>query len=206
MTAKRVLAQGRSQRSQAIVEFSLIAPILLILIFGVVDFGRGLYYYISLQQAANEGARVAVRDSQFTDISGGNHTYPTSIDVQNAVKAHAPAVFLSSQCPFGPIDGSYIPPANQGWIYITDASVNGTGTPNGPLGDSLPPSGQTSGNQLYAGGTVNGESCNAETVANANMPLKVTIRYNFVPLTPLIQQITANRIVLTAYAIYRTEY
>ncbi len=204
--SKRVTRQLRSERSQSIVEFSLIAPILLLLIFGVVDFGRGLYYYISLQQAANEGARVAVRDSQYTDIGGTSHTYPTSVDVQNAVTAHAPSVFLSTQCPFGPINASYVPPANQGWIYITDASAGGTGTPNGPLGDSLPPPGQTTGSQLYGGGTVNGEACNAETPANANAALKVTIRYNFVPLTPLIQQVTANKIVLTAYAIYRTEY
>ena len=149
----RTVKHARSQRSQALVEFSLVAPILLLILFGVVDFGRGLYYYITLQQAANEGVRVAVRDSQYTDIGGSSHQYPSSIDVQNAVTAHAPAVFLASQCPYGPIDTSYVPPDNQGWIYITDASANGTGSPNGPLGDQF--------TTIYPGGTVNGETCNA---------------------------------------------
>jgi hypothetical protein len=34
----------------------------------------------------------------------------------------------------------------------------------------------------------------------------VTIIYNFVPFTPLIQQVTANHILITAAAIYQTEY
>lgn len=196
----RLVARARSERSQSMVEFALIAPVLVLLLFGIFDFGRGLYYYITLQQAANEGAGVAVRASQYTDISGSQHNYPTSADVQNAVKAHAPGVFLATQCPYGPISSSYTPPANQGWIYITDASANGTGTPNGPHGDE-PPSGSA-----YGGGTVNGQTCNAEVLANANASLKVTIRYNFVPLTPLIQQVTVDHLVMTAYATYRTEY
>jgi hypothetical protein len=34
----------------------------------------------------------------------------------------------------------------------------------------------------------------------------VTIRYNFVPITPLINQFINNNLVITAAAIYRTEY
>lgn len=189
----RAPRHGRSQRSQGLVEFSLIAPILLLIIFGVIDFGRGLYYYITLQQSANEGARVAVRASYYTDIAGAQHQWPTDDDVDSAVKAHAPAVFLANPCANGPIDTTQIPPANQGWIYITDASTaNGSGTPNSPAG---------------GGGSFSpGVGCNTPVPASNNYALKVTIRYNFVPLTPLIQQVTANRIVLTTYAVYRTEY
>ena len=46
-------------------------------------------------------------------------------------------------------------------------------------------------------------------IATTNIPLQVTIRYNFVPITPLVQQLanTVNvPLVLQAYAIYRTEY
>lgn len=189
----RVPKHARSQRSQGLVEFSLIAPILLLIIFGVIDFGRGLYYYITLQQSANEGARVAVRASYYTDISGTQHQWPTDDDVDVAVKAHAPAVFLANPCANGPIDTAQIPPENQGWIYITDASTaDGSGSPNAPAG---------------GGGTFTpGPGCNTPVPASNNYALKVTIRYNFVPLTPLIQQVTANRIVLSTYAVYRTEY
>ena len=49
-------------------------------------------------------------------------------------------------------------------------------------------------------------SCSAINPASQNTAIQVTIRYNFVPLTPIIQQVTANSIILTAYTVYRTEY
>ena len=75
----------RSERSQGMTEFALIAPVILLLTFGIIDFGRGLYFYITLQQAANEGARVAVRASYFIDPNGAFHTWPTDADVASAV-------------------------------------------------------------------------------------------------------------------------
>ena len=53
--------RARSQRSQSLVEFAIVAPLLLFLIFGIVDFGRVIYVYITLSQAVNEGVRVAIR-------------------------------------------------------------------------------------------------------------------------------------------------
>jgi Flp pilus assembly protein TadG len=46
-------------RGAAAVEFALVLPLLLILIFGLIDFGRALNEQIVLTQAAREGARVA---------------------------------------------------------------------------------------------------------------------------------------------------
>jgi len=48
--------------------------------------------------------------------------------------------------------------------------------------------------------------CNSVVPAAGNLPLQVTLYYNFVPLTPLIQNFAANRIVLKAFATYLTEY
>lgn len=49
----------RCSRGQSLVEFSLILPILMILVFGILDFGLGLRSYISLSNAVREGARYA---------------------------------------------------------------------------------------------------------------------------------------------------
>ncbi len=46
------------ERGQALVEFALALPILLILIFGLVDFGFGLKTHISVTNASREGARL----------------------------------------------------------------------------------------------------------------------------------------------------
>jgi len=47
-----------SERSQSVVEFVLVFPIFLVLVFGIIDFGRGLQGWITITNAAREGARV----------------------------------------------------------------------------------------------------------------------------------------------------
>jgi hypothetical protein len=42
--------------------------------------------------------------------------------------------------------------------------------------------------------------------AGGNQPLQVTVRFNLILITPVVAQATANRILITAAAIYRTEY
>jgi Flp pilus assembly protein TadG len=46
------------RRGQALVEFALVVPIFLLLIFAIVDVGRYVYTNNSLNQAAREAARV----------------------------------------------------------------------------------------------------------------------------------------------------
>ena len=53
------LTPYRSRQGQAIVEFALIAPILILLIMGVFDLGLAFFTNITLQNAAREGARYA---------------------------------------------------------------------------------------------------------------------------------------------------
>lgn len=50
----------RDQRGTAVVEFALVAPILFLLVFGILDFGRALNYYNQLTQLSGQGARAAV--------------------------------------------------------------------------------------------------------------------------------------------------
>ena len=42
---------------QALVEFALVLPIFLLLLFGLIDVGRLVYTWNALNQAAREGAR-----------------------------------------------------------------------------------------------------------------------------------------------------
>jgi Flp pilus assembly protein TadG len=48
------------QRGVALVEFVLVLPLLLVLLFGMIDFGRAFNYWIDATHLANEGARWAV--------------------------------------------------------------------------------------------------------------------------------------------------
>jgi hypothetical protein len=50
----------RSESGEALVEMALVLPILIVLSMGMLDFGRAFHTKSVLDQAAREGARVAV--------------------------------------------------------------------------------------------------------------------------------------------------
>lgn len=66
---RRILKRGKGERGQAIVEFALVLPLLLILLFGVIDFGRALQTYITVNNASREGARLGAINPD-ADIEG----------------------------------------------------------------------------------------------------------------------------------------
>jgi len=60
--------RGRS-RGQTLVEFALIAPIFILMLFALIDFGRVIYAQETITQDSREGARaglVAALDSPVT--------------------------------------------------------------------------------------------------------------------------------------------
>ncbi len=58
--ASRVGKYRRSAGGQSIAEFALVVPILLLLVFGIVEFGLIVKSWQVVTDAAREGARVAV--------------------------------------------------------------------------------------------------------------------------------------------------
>jgi Flp pilus assembly protein TadG len=52
--------RSRGQGGQSLVEFALILPILAVIFLGAVDLTRAFYYYIVLENATREGARVLI--------------------------------------------------------------------------------------------------------------------------------------------------
>lgn len=70
----RLLMLGRGaggNRGQALVEFSLVFPLMLLLVFGLIDLGRLVYANNALAEAAREGARWgSVQARSSTDIAG----------------------------------------------------------------------------------------------------------------------------------------
>ena len=49
---------GTRDRGAAAVEFAIMLPLLLLLVFGIIDFGRALNAQVTITQAAREGARL----------------------------------------------------------------------------------------------------------------------------------------------------
>jgi TadE-like protein len=86
-------SRGRraADRGSVAVEFALVLPVLLLIVFGIMDFGRALNAQIALTGAAREGARLVALG------------YPTAT-VQARVAAAAPdlsgvTVTVAASCP-----------------------------------------------------------------------------------------------------------
>jgi Flp pilus assembly protein TadG len=74
----RVRALHRDQRGTAVVEFALVAPLLFLLLFGIIEFGRVLNYYNDLTQLSGQAARAAVvnRNPDGSAVGTGVNTSP----------------------------------------------------------------------------------------------------------------------------------
>jgi Flp pilus assembly protein TadG len=57
---RKALALTGCERGVAVVEFALLVPVLLLIVFGIGDFGLAMNTYNNETQLANQGARLAV--------------------------------------------------------------------------------------------------------------------------------------------------
>jgi hypothetical protein len=60
--------KGTEEKGQALVEFALLVPIFLILMFAIVDFGMGFHSWITVTNSAREGARLGAVQADTDDI------------------------------------------------------------------------------------------------------------------------------------------
>jgi Flp pilus assembly protein TadG len=59
----------RERSGQSLVEFALVLPIFMLLLFGLIDGGRLVYQHSVLSQAAREGARLASVEASWIGVS-----------------------------------------------------------------------------------------------------------------------------------------
>jgi Flp pilus assembly protein TadG len=77
------MSAPNATRGQSLVEFALIVPLFLVLLFAIFDFGRVVWANDALANAAREAARFAI-------VHGGSST---------------------TACPVGPLDPAKVPPS-----------------------------------------------------------------------------------------------
>jgi Flp pilus assembly protein TadG len=86
MTARRTRA---GSRAQALVEFALVLPVLLLIVFGLIDGGRLVFTYNTVSNAARSGARVAIVNQSTSGTSTCDTTSATAWATGCAVQAGA---------------------------------------------------------------------------------------------------------------------
>jgi Flp pilus assembly protein TadG len=62
------MRRSRDDRGQALVEFSLVVVVFILLLMGIFDLGRAVFSYTSITNGAREGARLGVVNQDATQI------------------------------------------------------------------------------------------------------------------------------------------
>lgn len=68
---KKVLNR-RNSKGQSMVEFALALPVILLIVFGIIEFGYLLFVYSSVNSASRNSARYGIAVGE---VTGGEHRY-----------------------------------------------------------------------------------------------------------------------------------
>ncbi len=162
---------GRGRAGQAIVETALLFPLLCLLILGSVDLGQVFYYSLGITNAAREGAR---HGTVYDPVTTSNK-WDNFADVWTAVRTEA-----SNQG--GTLNLIYPPP-----LSPSHCITGPGGIPNPPYPDAYYP---TAANTGYVFICFNEQE--AATTAAPGQTVRVTILYNFTPVSPLVASFSGN--------------
>jgi len=114
----------RSDGGAAAVEFALILPVVLLVIFGIIDFGRMLNAQITLTEAAREAARATA----LIDAAAGQERFDRV--AESTVGNLTPDI---TACPATPVPGDdAVVDATYTFTFVTPLSImiGGDGTTN----------------------------------------------------------------------------
>lgn len=95
---------GAPDRGAVAVEFALLLPLLLLIIFGVIDFGRALNAQITLTQAAREGARLAALGDTNAEVT--TRAQDAAVGVKPVTVSVTDQPNSSADCPSDPVVGN----------------------------------------------------------------------------------------------------
>ena len=134
LTLNRMARPIRVNRSgAAVVEFAVVAPVFILLVFGMIEFGRMVMVQQVLTNASREGARLAVLDGvTVSDVEASVETFLAASAVSGATIAVDPdplsdanlgdPVTVTVSVPFGSV--SWLPvPMYIGGQTLTATSV-----------------------------------------------------------------------------------
>jgi Flp pilus assembly protein TadG len=158
---RRHAASDARDRGSAAVEFALLLPVLLLIIFGVIDFGRAINAQITLTQAAREGARLA---------SLGYTTSAVQTRAQNAATGLSPVtVSVTTSCPTGAGAGvDAVVQTSYQFSFITPVGAFASMFGSASFGSStltLTAKGEMPCETLSPGGPDRCSGCSAATIA-----------------------------------------
>lgn len=115
----------RSNSGNAVVEFALVLPILLLVLFGITEFGRMIMTTDVLNTASREGARlaavsplgeVAAIEARVNEVLAAARIAPSAINVEYLPAANSVRVTVTSN--FDILSRSVLPESMRGTVEL----------------------------------------------------------------------------------------
>lgn len=116
-------SHARKDLAQSMVEFALVFPVLLLIIYGIIEMGRMLFIYVALTNAAREGARYGSAAGDIEELSRTPHY----ADCDGIVEATLSSTFLTPLNQSN-IDINYDHGPNTGDYYASCPPYDNNGT------------------------------------------------------------------------------
>lgn len=95
----------RDERGQALIEFALIFTLLVVLLFGITEFGRGWFYANALSDGVRDGVRYASMQPKGPTYFNRVHDY-TYRQVTSSVKPRTVNQLMINVSAFSKVDNS----------------------------------------------------------------------------------------------------
>src|SRR2546428_4422197 len=166
----------RHRRGQSLVETALVIPVLAVLTFGLLDFGRAYYFQVAITNAAREGARTAILNI----YTGPQTPSCTSLDNYATCPVQADATIVNA----------------------VNAELQNTGiAPNSVI--ICPPHDSSSST---TGCPTTADRVTTWMAGTTNYYITVNVTYNFQLYTPLLQNLVGNPVLMSVTVQMRTNY
>lgn len=129
----RGIRKDDGERGAAAVEFALVVPVLLIIVFGIIDFGVAINRWAMVNNAAREGVRAASLSAEHADVVAAANRSMDGDDLDPS------DITLTCESPTGAACASWSGGREAGGVAIVEVTyVHEWLTPLGPLfGDQL---------------------------------------------------------------------
>jgi Flp pilus assembly protein TadG len=208
-------------RGVTLVEFSIVAPVALMVVFGILEFSNATHYQSLLTDAARQGARQAAAnavssDNPFGTFSSASNTCSgTALDTNNLTPGGCltdGAVLYTIQSDLASVTSavnitqsctSSNPPPGQAYVCITPSdgtTGSTTGTTTSCPTTTLPqPSTESDRKTEWSSGSGNGTLKGCYTV-------QVTITFTYRPFTPLVGAMMGGGVTMKSTTSIIAEY
>src|SRR2546423_9061172 len=92
----KILRRWKNCSGSNLLEAAMITPLLLVLTFGIIDFGYLFYVYLALENGVSLATRYAITGNQMADPNNANQNLSRQDSIMAAMRQATPTLTLAN--------------------------------------------------------------------------------------------------------------